>query len=174
MAIDQKSLHALQLGKKAGARCLAFTGLERGHLGLQAEINLHIPSETEEQFEDGVLILEHIIYKALREMNGMGQVPRDDVLRDNTELSLLTLSTSGSKAASDINLSTRAKTVFEALYALSQEANQREGRDHLLRRVLEVSIQVLEASSGSLVLFDEKGNACQAALAYEAMYIFIR
>jgi GAF domain-containing protein len=66
-----------------------------------------------------------------------------------------------------MNLSTRAKTVFEVLYALSQEANQTGGRDQLLKRVLEVGIQVLGASSGSLVLFDEKGNARQAALAYE-------
>lgn len=57
--------------------------------------------------------------------------------------------------------------VFEALYALSQETKQANGRDHLLKRVLEVSRQVLEADSGSLVLFDEQGNACEAVTAYE-------
>lgn len=162
-----KTLHALNLARKAGARSLAFTGLERGHLGLQAEINLHIPSENEDQFEDGVLILEHIIYKALREKNGVGQLPRDGLPGDKAESPLVILSTSGSEAAPDMNLSNRAKMVFEALYTLSQEANQTGGRDQLLKRVLEVSIQVLGASSGSLVLFDEKGNARQAALAYE-------
>jgi len=162
-----KTLHALHLARKAGARSLAFTGLERGHLGLQAEINLHIPSETEEQFEDGVLILEHIIYKALREMNGVDQLQREYLPGDNSESPLAVQNTSGSEAATDMNLSNRAKIVFEALYALSQDANQTGGWEKLLRRVLEVSIQLLGANSGSLVLFDEKGNACQAVLAYE-------
>jgi phosphoheptose isomerase/putative methionine-R-sulfoxide reductase with GAF domain len=162
-----KTLHALQLAKRAGARSLAFTGLERGRLGLQAEINLHIPSETEDQFEDGVLILEYIINKALRAMNGRGQPEGGSLSDDKKESQLMALSTFERETSIDVNLSNRAKTVFEALYALSQELNQTVSRDQLIRRVLEVSVRVLGASSGSLVLYNEKGNACLAALAYE-------
>lgn len=161
-----KTLHALQLAKKVGAHSLAITGIERGHLGLQAGINLHIPCETEEQFNDGVLILEHIILRALREITGTAQQGRGEADRDDRGW-LASANVMGSDAAMDMNLSTRAKKVYGTLYALSQETKQAVNRDHLLRRVLEVSIQVLGADSGSMVLFDKQGIACEAVMAYE-------
>jgi sigma-B regulation protein RsbU (phosphoserine phosphatase) len=73
----------------------------------------------------------------------------------------------GNGTGADINLSIHAKSVFELLYGLNQEATQSRSRDQFLKRVLEVSIQILQANSGSLVLFDDKGNACEAILAYK-------
>ena len=73
----------------------------------------------------------------------------------------------GNGTGDDINLSIHAKTVFELLYGLNQEATQSRSRDQILKRVLEVSIQNLQAASGSLVLFDDQGNACEAILAFE-------
>jgi len=160
------TLHALQLAKKAGAHSLAITGIERGHLGLQAEINLHIPCETDEQFNDGVLILEHIILRALREITGTAQQGQAEADRYGRGW-LTPASVTGSDAATDMNLSIRAKTVYGALHALGMETRQAVNRDHLLRQVLEVSIHVLGADSGSLVLFDEQGIAREAVLAYE-------
>jgi phosphoheptose isomerase/putative methionine-R-sulfoxide reductase with GAF domain len=163
-----KTLHALQLARRAGAHSLALTGVERGHLGLQAEINLHVPCDTEEQFEDGVLILEHIIFRALREVRESAQKDRSHGKRSQPDpQALITPGASRDKAVLEAHLPTRAKTVFEALYALSQENKQANSRDHLLKRVLEVTSQVLEADSGSLVLFDEQGNAREAVMAYE-------
>lgn len=66
-----------------------------------------------------------------------------------------------------MNLSTHAKAVYEALYAMGQEATHIRSRDELLTRILEVSMEIFQADSGSLVLFDDKENACLAAVAYK-------
>jgi D-sedoheptulose 7-phosphate isomerase len=51
-----------------GARTIGFTGFNGGKLATLVEINLHVPSNIIEHVEDIHLMLEHLITKALRDI----------------------------------------------------------------------------------------------------------
>ena len=66
-------LRAMELANQRGARTVAFTGFDGGKLRSLAGIEIHVPSHCIEHVEDIHLMLEHLITKALKEMNMTGQ-----------------------------------------------------------------------------------------------------
>ena len=61
-------LKATELANQMGARTIGFTGFNGGKLAMLVEINLHVPSNIIEHVEDIHLMLEHLITKALRDI----------------------------------------------------------------------------------------------------------
>jgi hypothetical protein len=162
---------AAQQSKKAKAKMVAITGLERGRAGQLADVNLHVPSESNEHVEDVFLILEHLICKALRDM---GQETRPikypltgEANLVESEIDAIRPRWNGGEQLKTLLPSDRARTSLEKLYSLSQANNRRMSQDELLRKTLQTSLEVLGASSGSLLFLDEKGEAIEAAIAYK-------
>jgi D-sedoheptulose 7-phosphate isomerase len=61
-------LKATELANRMGARTIGMTGFNGGTLAELVEINLHVPSNIIEHVEDIHLMLEHLITKALRDI----------------------------------------------------------------------------------------------------------
>ena len=62
-------LNAIELGNKVGARTIGMTGFDGGQLRKMVDIDIHIPSDCIEHVEDIHLMLEHLICKAIKEMD---------------------------------------------------------------------------------------------------------
>jgi D-sedoheptulose 7-phosphate isomerase len=71
-------LNAMELANQRGARTVAFTGFDGGHLRSLASIEIHVPSHCIEHVEDIHLMLEHLITKALKGMSLADQPVRLD------------------------------------------------------------------------------------------------
>lgn len=166
-----RTLQTLQLARKAHAGSIALTGFQRGRVGHEAEVNLHLPSESEEQFEDGMLILEHILYRAIREMDtgsgSVGDIRSSSGNGGRFHVLPAKPAFAQKQDSHSLEAASRARNAFQILFALRKDADQLKTGAEMIRRVLEASIELLQADSGSLVLFDEKGNASEAALAYQ-------
>ena len=65
-------LGAIELANRAGARTVGFTGFDGGKLGGMVEMNIHVDSKCIEHVEDIHLMLEHLICKALRDVDQPG------------------------------------------------------------------------------------------------------
>ena len=65
-------LGAIELANRAGARTVGFTGFDGGKLGGMVEMNIRVDSKCIEHVEDIHLMLEHLICKALRDVDQPG------------------------------------------------------------------------------------------------------
>lgn len=62
-------LNAIELGNRMGATTIGMTGFDGGRLRTIVDIDVHIPSHCIEHVEDIHLMLEHLICKAIKEMD---------------------------------------------------------------------------------------------------------
>jgi D-sedoheptulose 7-phosphate isomerase len=62
-------LKATELANQMGARTVGMTGFDGGKLAKLVEIDVHVPSKIIEHVEDIHLMLEHLITKALRDLD---------------------------------------------------------------------------------------------------------
>jgi D-sedoheptulose 7-phosphate isomerase len=60
---------AIELARRAGAITIGFTGFDGGRLHELVDLEIHVPSHTIEHVEDIHLTLDHVITKAIREMD---------------------------------------------------------------------------------------------------------
>ena len=72
-------VNAIELGNIMGATTVGMTGFDGGHLRSLVDIEIHVPSSCIEHVEDLHLMLEHLICKAIKDMNtgGMSSVDVD-------------------------------------------------------------------------------------------------
>ncbi len=62
-------LNAIELGNRMGARTIGMTGFDGGRLRKMVDVDIHIPSDCIEHVEDIHLMLEHLICKAIKDMD---------------------------------------------------------------------------------------------------------
>lgn len=77
-------LKAAELAGQMGARTIGMTGFNGGKLARLVEINLHVPSNIIEHVEDIHLMLEHLITKALRNIELEMWSPDNVLVREQT------------------------------------------------------------------------------------------
>jgi D-sedoheptulose 7-phosphate isomerase len=163
-------LKAIELANRTGARTVGLTGFDGGKLGKLVEFHLHVPSSCIEQIEDIHLILEHMIVKSIKDTTEVPKVVNPFILsnhrngdgfgengREEQEYSLLT----------DGDLFEQMGASVELLHDLHTEINGTKGLPDLLQRVLEKIVLSLDVSSGSILLFDDKGAVFEAAIIYK-------
>jgi D-sedoheptulose 7-phosphate isomerase len=63
---SENVIRAIEVGKRAAATTIAFTGFDGGRAGPLVDIHVCVPSTCMEQIEDIHLMLEHLICSALR------------------------------------------------------------------------------------------------------------
>ena len=162
---------AVRFASRAGARTIGITGSSGGDLMPQVDINLHLSSDSGEQFENFFLFLENLIVKSLRSIEQEAErdqasetleVVASPAAQDATQPSLAeTLALDGIVSNAKVN------TTLEKLIALKDSLSTEPPADQCLRLVLRTSLEVFEAKSGSLLLLDRDGKASRAAIAYE-------
>jgi cellulose synthase/poly-beta-1,6-N-acetylglucosamine synthase-like glycosyltransferase/phosphoheptose isomerase len=164
-------LAATRFANQAGAHSIGITGLSCEDLARQVEVNLHLSSDSSEQFENFFLFLENLIAKSLRSIDRQesteqlaGRAPLSESLvgRENLEPLL-----GYSRVPNGIASSARINSALEKLLVLKESLSVTPPLDQCLRLVLRTGLEVFDAPSGSLLLLDREGRATRAAIAYD-------
>lgn len=160
-------LKAIELANHLGAITIGLTGYEGGELGMLAKYHLNIPSHRVEQIEDMHLSLEHMI------CNTLGEMTKADLAR---AILPVTQPAFAGSLASDLfgGAVIGARPAYEETYRtsieqfsrISQELASKVNLHDLLCRILPMTLDSVGASSGSIVVLDEKGGVVDGALAY--------
>jgi D-sedoheptulose 7-phosphate isomerase len=152
---SENILRAVDLARQVQATTIAFTGFDGGKLGPLVDLHIHVPSQCIEQVEDIHLIMEHMIVKTIRE--------KELELSTFTNPSLLTYGRNGSdpgsngKTQNDHLQVGQVYTTSELLRDLKEKIDTHSDISELMQEVLEVTVESVGASSGSLMMLDEAG-----------------
>ena len=149
-------LRAVELANQMGTTTIGFTGYEGGKLGNLVDIHLNVPNNVIEQVEDIHLLLEHMICKTLREN-------ADEITRMVTPSFALTddLKITGNSFHIDTQ-----NAGFRILQTLSGEDENEFNLQGLLRLSLKLSLEGVNADSGSIIILDDNGHVVDAMIAY--------
>ena len=163
-------VNAIKLANQVGAMTIGFTGFDSGQLGPLLDINIHVPSDSIEQVEDIHLMLEHLICKALLEI--ANQTMPDDLpphvnyeavgKRQDGVLYSLNQKLENAKPANANEIFTFQQLIIDLGSGLDLSLDQFS----LFQKVLQIALLNMDAVSGCVLLFNEKGEATKAALAY--------
>ena len=163
-------VNAIKLANQVGAMTIGFTGFDSGQLGPLLDINIHVPSDSIEQVEDIHLMLEHLICKALLEI--ANQTMPDDLpphvnyeavgKRQDGVLYSLNQKLENAKPANANEIFTFQQLIIDLGSGLDLSLDQFS----LFQKVLRIALLNMDAVSGCVLLFNEKGEATKAALAY--------
>ena len=163
-------VNAIKLANQVGAMTIGFTGFDSGQLGPLLDINIHVPSDSIEQVEDIHLMLEHLICKALLEI--ANQTMLDDLpphvnyaavgKRQDGVLFSLNQKIENAKPANANEIFTFQQLIIDLGSGLDLSLDQFS----LFQKVLQIALINMDAVSGCVLLFNEKGEATKAALAY--------
>ena len=156
-------LRAIELARSCGAKTVALTGFDGGMLGRIVHLNVYIPCNRMEIVEDIHLMIEHMVSSALRQLTETGKIqidaqaaaPSSPSLADHlftsfTGMELPPVSTENSR---------------ELLSSLSSELADQLNLHDLLVRSMQITLNLVQAASGTIIVLDEVGNVVDGALA---------
>lgn len=165
-------IKAVEFANSRGAITVGFTGLTGGRLKSLAQYVVYVPNQRMDQVEDIHLMLEHMICRALFEMDDVEkeQMPvilqpsmtveeSDELIKDLFGKSLPLLKQTGALGPNNPSNS-------ELLSKISQEFATRLNLHDLLSRILCLTVEYVGAVGGSIVVLDETGEVIDGALAY--------
>jgi D-sedoheptulose 7-phosphate isomerase len=163
-------LKAIEIANHKGATTIGFTGFDGGRLVYLADVTIQAPTENREHIEDVLLVLENMITQVLREeaqqksysrkfdKTPPGQHPpiRPAILKNlPIHASLDGLNVERSRASVDM------------FSEISRELSYEMDLPEFLNRILLMMINRLKASSGTIVVFNERGEAVEGAVAFK-------
>lgn len=167
-------IEAVELANDRGAVTIGFTGLTGGKLRNIARHGVYVPNYRIDQVEDIHLMLEHIICRALMEMEEPVMVKPvefeiiqpDEQVQDTDELvkQLFSRSLPLLKKSGAINGDHPSNA--ELLSKISQEIASKLDLHDLLSRILCLTVEYVGAVGGSIVVLDENGEVIDGSLAY--------
>jgi D-sedoheptulose 7-phosphate isomerase len=165
-------IRAVNQAKKVHAKTILLTGMAQNQFEVKVDVQINLSGDTLEQVEDGLLILQFLMSKGLRENWEMHKPTeninesatnrteiQEDPVQENDDI--------GNYKFASLTASNLSKVIFDNLNELYSEKSFEILPDHNLRKGLEKTLQIFDASSGSLVLFDEKGRMSHTAIAFE-------
>jgi len=173
-------VNAVEMARHKGAKTIGMTGFDGGQLAPLVDIHLHVPSDCIEQVEDIHLAMEHLICKALREK---AQSEVEVIGEAVTPAWSFSPSAMGIRDAEPENGAARTSPLptsipvegrilasLERLYALLSEKGTWVSRGDHLQRILKVSLEIVGAASGSILVIDEDNEVRETALAYAGKF----
>jgi D-sedoheptulose 7-phosphate isomerase len=165
-------IKAVEMANSRGAITVGFTGLTGGKLKSIAQYGVYVPNYKIDQVEDIHLMLEHMICRALMEIEGPVVVEKPEIVEtvaSNPETDELIKELFGrphpvirkTGALGAVN-----PTNAELLSKISQEFANKFDLHDLLARLLCLTVDSVGAVGGSIVVLDEDGEVVDGALAY--------
>jgi len=167
---SQNVIKAIELASRVNAKTIGFTGFDGGYLGKIVDVNVHINSNIIQHVEDLHLMLAHLICKAVTDLlepvsiisQSGGYLPQEtDLIELNTDMS------SGIPIVmADFHASTRNQLFQGLLQTIEKELDKKLPMYELLPRLLQLTLEGVQATSGSIVVLDNN-EAIEGVLAYE-------
>ncbi len=157
---SENVIHAVELGNKVGAITIGLTGQNGGKLGKIVNLEIRIPSHNVQQIEDLHLSLDHMVCFALIRM---------------AEITVTQFSEPVETVAAEPR--SLAQNLFDSAlnphHVQTPEQSgeklviQKPGEEHSLGYMLQIALCSTGASSGTLILLDQKGNVFAGATVRE-------
>lgn len=166
-------LNGIELANNRNAKTIGFTGLTGGKLRSLVQTCVHVPTDRMDQAEDFHLMIEHFITDTLARQAEMFNTivgtenlvtPSSDQNADGLVQNLFGKSMKQTPGNQEVQ-----KPVVqtpELLSQISEEFAAKLDLHNLLMRLLNLTVNYLDASSGSIVVLDEKGEVVDGASAY--------
>jgi D-sedoheptulose 7-phosphate isomerase len=166
-------INGIKLANSRNAKTIGFTGLSGGQLKSLAHVCVHIPTDRMDQAEDFHLLIAHSIISSLAEnaKSISAIVASDEVMElgNNGNAGGLVQNLFGKSMKLHASKQVLQKPVVptpEVLSRISEEFAAKLGLHNLLSRLLNLIVTYLGASSGSIVVLNEKGEVADGASAY--------
>ncbi|GAB4532458.1 MAG: hypothetical protein Fur0018_21100 [Anaerolineales bacterium] len=169
---SENVLRAIRLANKFGAYTVGLTGFSGGELAKISRLNIHVPLNSYEQVEDIHLMIEHMVVAAIgKRCQAVTILPQQQLsqaqgnnVTDNISLDEIHQRTALEMAAE--KTSQRARQTMNMLSEISQEFARKLDLHTLLGRVLLLTLDMVGAISGSIMVLDGNGILVDGALAY--------
>jgi D-sedoheptulose 7-phosphate isomerase len=166
-------LNGITLANNRGAKTIGFTGLTGGKLRSLVQVCIHVPTDRIDQAEDFHLMIEHLIADTLaRQAESINLIVGTEKLvstecEENADGLIQSLFGKSMKPlpGNQDGLKPVLKTP-ELLSQISEEFASKLDLHNLLMRLLNLTVNYLDATSGSIVVLDEKGEVVDGASAY--------
>lgn len=147
-------IHAVELAKKVGAETIGLTGYNGGKLGKLVSLEIRVPSNNVQHIEDLHLSIEHVVCYSLLRMAEITVSQFSEPI--NTPLS-------------------EPKSLAESLFDTAIHSNEgpeiktipAAAEEQSLGYMLQIALCSTGASSGTLILLDQKGNVIAGATVRE-------
>ena len=151
---------AIEFANQKGAQTIGFTGFDGGKLGKLTRININIANNKIQQVEDAHMALVHIISDALRD-TAIRMNPNEFKSRDISEKN------SGSPAHSSEGDNKREiNNLMDQINFISRQMANSLNLHELLPKILSLTLDMVGAISGSILVLDESGEIIDGALVY--------
>jgi D-sedoheptulose 7-phosphate isomerase len=166
-------VNGIKLANERHAKTIGFTGLTGGELRKIAQVCIHVPTDRVDQAEDIHLMIEHLISDTLaiqaESINSI--VGRENLIAAGCDENKdeLVQGLFGEYLRMTPRNHEGAKLVVETpelLTKISEEFASKLDLHNLLMRLLNLTVNYLGATSGSIVVLDEKGEVVDGACAY--------
>jgi len=164
-------IRAVELANSRGAITVGFTGLTGGQLKNLAQHGIHVPNFRMDQVEDIHLMLEHMICRALIELEETVVKKEPEILQpfetdpETDELVRELFGHSLNLLKSDPSDSSRLAS-SNMLSKISKEFATKLDLHDLLARILCLTVEYVGAVGGSVVVLDENSEVVDGALSY--------
>ena len=166
-------LNGIKLANTRRAKTIGFTGLTGGKLRSMVQVCVHVPTDRIDQAEDFHLMIEHLIADTLaRQAESINTIVGTETLVSSDvdkNADGLVQSLFGTTMKQTPNIQEVPKLVVqtpELLSQISEEFAAKLDLHNLLARLLNLTVNYLGATSGSIVVLDEKGEVVDGASAY--------
>lgn len=161
-------LNAIELANHCRAVTIGITGYDGGALGAMVQHHINIPCDKIEIVEDAHLMVAHMISHRLRELT-QSEFKLQPVSLEFQEAQIDSVPSLAddlfSKQVLDRNLQPNEVSAKELLVDISDNLAANLNLHHLLSRILQLTLNVTKASSGSIVVLDDAGAVIDGALA---------
>jgi D-sedoheptulose 7-phosphate isomerase len=166
-------LNGIQLANNRRAITIGFTGLTGGKLRSIVQVCVHVPTDRIDQAEDFHLMIEHLITATIGQQAELIStiVTTENLVTsgfnenaDGLVQSLFGQSMEQTPSKQELQKPTVQNP--ELLSQISEEFAAKLDLHNLLMRLLNLTVNYLSATSGSIVVLDEKGEVVDGASAY--------
>jgi len=159
-------INAIALANAKGASTIGLTGYDGGQLAAMVDLHIHIPSNRIEQVVDIHMIVEHIVVSALKETSSQYTRVLDSGLELFNQPDILNnLSNLFTKA--DSHLTQNVNEIETNAFILAEPKSMDDQPNYdLLQRALQLTVDMVKLSSGSLLLVGKDGSVTDGFLAY--------
>jgi cellulose synthase (UDP-forming) len=169
--IAPETMKAVKVAKEAKSQTIAFTGNIRSRIRNLVDVNLHVPGESSEQVEDGLRVIEHLICKALKEMDQENEI-QDTSDFENDHIGSVLIANKlkefvDERDYPDVIESRQATTILDQLRSFNLDLEAHDNQCEQIKEILTKTIGIFGAKSGSILFLDGTGAPCEAAISYE-------
>ncbi len=156
---------AVELANQSGAITISLTGRKGGKLATMSQVNISAHADAIQQQEDIHMMLCHMATVALNELPKVEVIARRPAYAEPNTLSLIK-SLFGKDVFEEPSESAPHGTPVEMMQKISQELAQNIDLHEMLTYVLQMTLDSVGASSGSIMVLNDGGEVIDGLLAY--------